>query len=255
MHAALSTCAKALASTNVAETADKLKRPPTAFALFLKAQSSNIRRQYPQFKQTEVMQRASNLWRNQNAALKRPYLEEAQRQLGAYRQQKEKTQLPKKPSSPFVRWFSDNMAVIKSRYPNASITERAQIAGRMWKQVSPVVQQRYKESYMKDLKAFNDNMTDEVKERFQVRKNHLKQKREKEERPARRTANAFTIYVKEYGPLAPEELDFKGNVIKYCSNKWQKMSEAEKNVYAKKAKMMNEQYQKDMKEWRERGGR
>nr|XP_039270254.1 FACT complex subunit SSRP1-like [Styela clava] len=65
---------------------------------------------------------------------------------------------PKRPSSAYMQWLSDNRSKIKKENPELSMTEIAKHAGKLWKDVSDAEKKSYNEKYEKDKIRYKEEM-------------------------------------------------------------------------------------------------
>ncbi|ODV94149.1 hypothetical protein PACTADRAFT_51035 [Pachysolen tannophilus NRRL Y-2460] len=98
------------------------KRPPAAYALFIKENFSHEKAENPNLKSTEILSQLGSAWKSLGNGEKSKYEEEAKNQLAAYKKKKEDylASLPEKEVYGYAKFMKEKFATyfVKSSDPN-----------------------------------------------------------------------------------------------------------------------------------------
>ncbi|AGO14268.1 AaceriAFL219Wp [[Ashbya] aceris (nom. inval.)] len=112
------------------------RRPPSVYALFLKALMPVVKSEYPSAKFGELSKKVNEKWKDMSDFQKKPYYDEAQRLRKEYysaRAEIEKTLPPKRPCTGFILYCNDVRPHVAAENPMLKATEVARVLGERWK--------------------------------------------------------------------------------------------------------------------------
>lgn len=231
---------------------ENVKRPASPFALFYQENSKSLKLKNPEVNQKEIMKIASDLWKNSASYEQQRYRDLFDTKMIEFKQSVKVP--PKRPATAYIRFYVDNNASLSVIYPN--VVDRSRKSAEMWNTLSSYEKSQYKMQYERELKEFQENLTEEDKEAIQNKREASNLRKEKQnirkygkeawkERPKLTQANPYREYIREQTPNIP-----KGeNSFAYLSKTWKQLSETEREKYKEIAIRNAEQSRKDLSDW------
>lgn len=134
---------------------------------------------------------------------------------------------PKKPSSPFVLFFSSIRESLYAQYPNSRMSELSKIAGEKWRSFGDADKQKFYDAYNERLSEYKS----------------LREQYEKT-LPPKKPAGPFIQYNKKFRPIISKqhpELDLI-EVTKLVGEKWNSLPQNEKDEWI-------QLYKTQLKDW------
>lgn len=165
---------------------------------------------------------------------------------------------PKKPLTPYFRFMAANRDLLRIKDSKLSIRDEVKRLSKEWHSVDQNTKQRLQDEYQKDLKIYveqranyDSKLTDEDRklikemkqERTEAKNKRMMRKRLKELGRPKRPPTAFLAFIiqeRKNTPLAPSQTYRQWH--QKCTNKWQSMSENEKNIYFKESRKNLDKY-------------
>lgn len=238
----------------------KIKRPPTAYQLFASANREQLAKLNPDRPKQEITKALHDRWREMSEEEKNPYKEEHDKQMNLYKAPLEK--LPKKPPGVFGLFVKENYSRITSGLsPGSTAPDVMRELSSEWNSMSDDDKEQLKEKYdslvdeyNKQILTFDQNLTDEERA-------FLLQKRGEEMRTLAKKKRKLLNVGKPRlppGPFVRFMLNSLGEVesespverLKILGQRWQQLSDEEKEVYIEEYRLAREQYVQDLAEWK-----
>lgn len=237
----------------------KIKRPPTAYQLFASANREQLVKLNPDRPKQEITKALHDRWREMSEEEKNPYKEDHDKQMDLYKAPLEK--LPKKPPGVFGLFVKENYSRITSGLsPGSTAPDAMRELSNEWNSMSDddkeQLKQKYEnlvEEYNKQILTFEQNLTDEERA-------FLLQKRREEMRTlAKKKRKLLNVGKPKLppGPFVRFMLNSLGKVesespverLKILGQRWQQLSDEEKEVYIEEYRLAREKYAQDLAEW------
>ncbi|XP_012152233.1 mitochondrial transcription factor A [Megachile rotundata] len=173
---------------------------------------------------------------------------------------------PKKPQTAFILYLNQVRQKFINETPGIKPSEIVKKASLKWAELDPAEKEDFRrqysrnyENYIKELKRFEDSLTDEQKQLLKEREKSLKhdnksandkQKKEAFGRP-KKPLNAFLTYISSKRNEKDPNIPYK-DWLQSMSTNWKKMSNIEKEPYVIRCTDLMMQYKKDLAEWEEK---
>ena len=167
--------------------------------------------------------------------------------------------LPKKPNTPWVQFVADKMPSAKQHFPAMHPRHRMQKLSQIWRELPMERKMEMEAEYREARIAWLINMemvSEEVKEVSREEKRlkkkvkqwgaaHLELKKllKKLDKPSK-PANSFILYCTEQGWEGRRMFDG-------MASEWRRMGDEEKNKYVEQSRLLKEEYELEMKMWKE----
>ena len=168
--------------------------------------------------------------------------------------------IPKKPNTPWIQFVADKMPSAKQHFPGMQARHRMQKLSQKWKELPLERKMEMEAEYREARIAWLINMemvSEEVKEISREEKRlkkkvkqcgaaHLELKRllKRLEKPSK-PANSFILYCTEQGWEGRRMFDG-------MASEWRQMGDEEKNKYIEQSRLLKEEYELEMGEWKGR---
>ena len=167
--------------------------------------------------------------------------------------------IPKKPNTPWVQFVADKMPSAKQHFPAMHPRHRMQKLSQIWRELPMERKMEMEAEYREARIAWLINMemvSEEVKEVSREEKRlkkkvkqwgaaHLELKKllKKLDKPSK-PANSFILYCTEQGWEGRRMFDG-------MASEWRRMGDEEKNKYVEQSRLLKEEYELEMKMWKE----
>ncbi|CAK9812987.1 Transcription factor A, mitochondrial [Anthophora quadrimaculata] len=170
---------------------------------------------------------------------------------------------PKKPEACFLLYIRSVKSKFIEENPHIKYTDIIKRASKEWAELDPIEKQSYQmqysknyETYMQQLKEYNDSITSEQKQLWEEKLNEYKQSNKhannkqkcKTFGKPKKPSGAFLLYLSLKKNERDLSIPFKSWMTSITET-WNTLSDAEKEVYRKQAAKLMEQYTKDLEEW------
>ena len=168
--------------------------------------------------------------------------------------------IPKKPNTPWVQFVAEKMPSAKQHFPEMHPRRRMQKLSQKWRELPMERKMEMEAEYREARIAWLINMemvSEEVKEISREEKRlkkkvkqwgaanlELKKLLTKLEKPSK-PANSFILYCTEQGWEGRRMFDG-------MASEWRQMGAEKKDKYVKQSVLLKEEYELEMKEWKER---
>lgn len=137
---------------------------------------------------------------------------------------------PKRPSSAYFLWSQQNRPQFKSQYPDAKVTELAQIMGASWKQLPEEQKANYQQEAARAKKQYGEEAS-----QFKEQNGSLTQIIEKTKQ--KKSPSGYILFSKHIRPEIKQEspeLKF-GEMSKELGNRWKQLSQQEQQIWNNQA--------------------
>lgn len=173
---------------------------------------------------------------------------------------------PKKPQTAFILFLNQVRQRFVNETPNIKPSEVVKKASLKWAELDPSEKEDFRrqynknyEIYIKELKKFEDSLTNEQKELLKARVKSQKQDNkpinDKQKKKAfgkpKKPLTAFLAYVLSKKSEKDPNIPYKG-WLQLMSTNWKKMSTAEKEPFVTQSTELMMQYKENLTEWEER---
>ncbi|CAK9821720.1 Transcription factor A, mitochondrial [Anthophora retusa] len=173
---------------------------------------------------------------------------------------------PKKPEASFLLYIRSVKPKFIKENPHIKYTDIIKKASKEWAELDPIEKQSYQmqysknyETYMQQLKEYNDSITPEQKLLWEEKLNEYKQSNKhannkqkcKTFGKPKKPSGAFLLYLSFKKNQRDLSIPFK-TWMTSITETWNTLSDAEKEVYRKQAAKLMEQYAKELEEWETR---
>ena len=240
-------------------TQSKVKRPPTAYQLFASENRAHFVAENPEKKPREVNRALSDKWKEMSEEEKSPYKNARAFKMEIYNAPLKK--LPKKPPTPFGLFLKENFSRVEAVL-GAGTGAPAIVSelSKEWKSLSDEEKEQMKQKYEKMMEEYKEQVSNFGKGLTSEELAFLKEKRgpqmqkiAKEKRQLlgypKRPLSAYILFVQKH----VEEMESESPVerIKILGQRWNEMTDVEKEVYIELSRQAREKYHKDVAEWKE----
>ncbi|EFJ46102.1 hypothetical protein VOLCADRAFT_75495 [Volvox carteri f. nagariensis] len=158
---AASVLKKATVKQAVLDAKPEVKRPPSAFNLFVKDMFPAIKKENQGLAFADVSKKVKEMWLSSPADVRAPYEHEAAKlkSIAAARRAEVKAaeKAKARPPGAYILFVKKNRPAVVAANPNKSVTEVGKLMGALWKQLSPEEQQKYKDEAKTLLSAWKDS--------------------------------------------------------------------------------------------------
>ncbi|XP_076756028.1 mitochondrial transcription factor A [Xylocopa sonorina] len=170
---------------------------------------------------------------------------------------------PKRPETVFLLYLKHIRPKVIKENPNIKSTEIVRKASKEWAELDPIEKENFQrqynrnyEVYVKELKEYNNSITDEQKQLWEEKKKEYiasnnqannKQKSEVFGKP-KKPLSAFLSYMATKKSERDPDTPFM-HWLKSTTISWNALSEAEKEPYVTQAAQSMIKYRKDLDEW------
>jgi len=168
--------------------------------------------------------------------------------------------VPKKPNTPWVQFVADKMPSAKQHFPEMHPRHRMQKLSQRWREVPVEKKMEMETDYKEARMAWLLNMELVSKEVMELSRGEKKLKKKakqwstanlelknllkKLEKPSK-PANSFILYCTEQG--------WEGRrMFQGMASEWRQMGDVEKSKFVEQSKLLKEEYEIEMKNWKER---
>jgi RecG-like helicase len=174
-----------------------------------------------------------------------------------------RAELPKKPMTPWVNFYTKNLSVFKKSYPTLSPPELMRKLGKEWANVPEKDKSKLQEFYKKENEAFKAEMAkvpqeqlDNIKSVKKLKNTKDNVKSAKEEllnlqtslgKP-KRPMSSYLLYCEDRRASLSSTLSAPEK-MKLLGAEWRQASAKTKAVYEKKSSELIEKYNKDLDSW------
>jgi len=168
--------------------------------------------------------------------------------------------IPKKPNTPWVQFVADKMPSAKQHFPAMHPRHRMQKLSQKWRELPMArkveMEAEYREAriaWLINMEMVSEEMKEISREEKRLKKkvkqlgaDHLQLKKllKKLEKPSK-PANSFILYCTEQGWEGRRMFDG-------MASEWRQMGDEEKNKYVEQSRLLKEEYEREMKEWKAR---
>lgn len=172
------------------------------------------------------------------------------------------TVIPKKPSSPWIRYYAANYALVKKVQPNAKTQDIMKQLSSKWKLMAENQKVQYVNAYEKEKEMYKIKVAkipegaiaeanqESAKKRATKAKNkansELKELLSSLKKPTRPKSAYILFYTGRLPSLTGKTIGENSGI---ASKEWSAMTDQQKLSYDKKAEAATEQYKKDLVNW------
>jgi len=176
-----------------------------------------------------------------------------------------KTTIPKRPPTPWLRFYTDNLPLVKSAQPNTKITEIMKQLSSKWKLLGENQKNQYLSAYEKEKEIYQKKLSkipeSALAEASQVsakkRAAKLKMKAQSEltdllislKKPATQSHSSYLAYFTARQPQMKEKGILGKEAVHLIAKEWNAMTDLQKLPYARKVEAASEKYKKDLEIW------
>ncbi|EKX44022.1 hypothetical protein GUITHDRAFT_153133 [Guillardia theta CCMP2712] len=142
-----------------AETADKPKRPLSAYFLYAGDKRATVKAKFPTIGNTEIVKKLGEMWRELPANEKKVYEDKAAAAKAEYNAKygTVKETKPKKPLSAYMLFSNHVRPDVKKANPTVSFGEVAKLIGAQWRGLPESEKKKWKDLEDKEKAKFAQN--------------------------------------------------------------------------------------------------
>ncbi|GIL53973.1 hypothetical protein Vafri_9529 [Volvox africanus] len=160
---AVSVTKKAAVKPAASDAKPELKRPPSAFNLFVKDVFPAVKKENQGLAFAEVSKKVKEKWVSSSSDARAPYEKEAAKlkEVAAAKRAEVKAaeKLKARPPGAYILFVMKNRPAVVAANPNKSVMEVGKLMGQLWKQLAPEEQQKYKDEAKSRLSAWKESHT------------------------------------------------------------------------------------------------
>ncbi|XP_074648390.1 transcription factor A, mitochondrial-like [Tubulanus polymorphus] len=175
---------------------------------------------------------------------------------------KDRPEIPKAPTTPFVKFITENRNDILNNNPKLKTVEVTKIASGMWKNLDESDKQKYRNQYKEELRSFQENTDPEL---LKARTDLIREKRNKLKKRRARLAHREELreLKKPKSPMKPffmfvenrPKSDSTSNHldhIRAVAAEWNSLSPEQKQPYFDKSAQLRREYEELLLDWEDR---
>lgn len=176
-----------------------------------------------------------------------------------------KTTIPKRPRTPWIRFWSENLPLVKSAQPNTKSPEIMKQLSSKWNLLAENQKNQYVSAYEKEKEIYKlkvskipeSALAEASQESAKKRASKLKNKAQSEltellsslEKPAKAPHSSYVAYFTARHPQMKEKGIIGKEAVHLIAKEWNALTDQQKLPYARKVEAASEKYKKDLEIW------
>jgi len=201
-----------------------------------------------------------NLWSVQNISTVFRHLSVS---TSVQQPQKAITEIPKRPPTPWITYYTKHFPAFKKSYPSSNNPELMKKINNEWGKLAQNEKEKMQKVYLNEMAVYKkkmekvpQQMLDEMKAAKVAKQEEKKSRKAKKEtkdflnslNKPKRPLNAYLLYTQDRRPQLPSTMTSADKLVK-MGKEWKEANKQLKDFYEKKQVELAKKYEKDLERW------